>query len=140
MNYELRKMTSSTFFSKINTGTLIEERIKLMLVDTNIDGICFADGEFSYRLKEGRHEDLPTWEFTLEETIHILTIFCERVKEVFSLSEDIAEGSLIFEDCRIGFDNFEIYPYGDPEDGEHSLYSFYINKFIEYENDLELPF
>lgn len=107
MAINLKNKTALQFFTEMNTGTLLEDRIQLMLNDPAVSSVTFRNGQLSYGLVAGGFKHLDEWRYSLEDTIKILTTVTEKVGELTQMSETELETNVDFKDIVMQLINVE---------------------------------
>lgn len=99
MRREQRDSTLEEVVSQLNTGTLIENRILLMLKDDEIRSIEFDKGRLYY-MKTNERDFIPLedWRFSFEESVRIVEFF---FKSIGINHEEDKEGVCDFSDGYI---------------------------------------
>lgn len=124
MAINLNNKTALRFFTEMNTGTLLEDRIQLMLNDPAVSSVTFQNGQLSYGLVAGGFKHLDEWRYSLEDTIKILTTVTEKVGELAHLSETELEIDVDFKDTIMQLINLEDDAVADLE--ERLIYSNFL--------------
>lgn len=129
MALDMKHQTAQEFLSLIETNSLIEERIQLMIGDPAIKSILFQNGQLYYRLKEGGFRKLSTWKLTFEETIQFMLNFLEKIEVPVSNETEI---DILFKEHVVFYENVENVDYKDLN--ERLIHSKFKINIVSLEN------